>query len=85
MKTLVLADSSSCIVAGRERGSPFLLFGIHRAHYEFATCGMVMVRGAAWGERSRDYGGLEARIWVPDLSAHETVHLGDRPKNLVGP
>jgi len=43
MKTLVLADSSLCIRAGREFGDPFGFFTLHSDDYEFATCGVVMV------------------------------------------
>jgi len=43
MKPLVLADSSFCIFAGRELGNPFRYFSLHKANYEFATCGVVTV------------------------------------------
>jgi len=43
MKTLLLSDSSIYIRILRMRGSPFRFFGNHSTHYEFATCGMVMM------------------------------------------
>jgi len=43
MKTLVLADSSFCIFAGREFGTPFSYFSRYLTTHEFATCGVVTV------------------------------------------
>jgi len=68
MKTLVLADSSFCIRAGREFGDPFGFFTLYSNSHEFATCGMVMVevlRGV------KDLGVMEA--WRKEF--HSLIYL----------